>query len=193
MKGSLILIAAALAGPPADTAQKRLGGREAWQHATPSGLYTVTEIPVALDVAGGRDKVYLRQPVDSNNINLLWTVKPVGDAIMFVSRVDGMALDANGGKGNPYPRAADPANVNHLWILAKVGDDYMIWSKVAPVVLDANGARGRPYLSSEPDPRNVNQLWTLRPVGDHVMLIPKARLQVSQPVPVLGARTAATR
>jgi hypothetical protein len=144
---------------------------------TPSGLpFPEAGLPVALDVAGGHDKVYLQQAVDPANINLLWSVWPVGDAVMIVSRVDGMALDANGGKGNPYPRTADPANVNHLWVLAKVGEQYMIWSKVNGTVLDANGGKDRPYLSDRPDVRNVNHLWELRPVGECVMIIPAVRL-----------------
>ena len=144
---------------------------------TPSGLpFPQAGLPVALDVAGGRDKVYLQQAVDSNNINLLWTVRPVGDAVMLVSRVDGMALDANGGQGNPYPRAADPSNVNHLWVLATVGEQYFIWSKVNGAVLDANGGKGRPYLSDRPDVRNVNHLWELRPAGEFVMIVPAVRL-----------------
>jgi Thioredoxin-like len=130
---------------------------------------------MALDVCGGRDKVYLNATVDPTNINLLWSLRQVGDAVMFVSRVDGMALDANGGQGNPYPREADPSNINHLWLLAKVGDSYMIWSKVTNVVLDANGGRGRPYLSTNPDPRNINHLWELRAIGDHIMLVPRVR------------------
>jgi hypothetical protein len=133
-------------------------------------------LPVALDVAGGRDKVYLQPAVDPANINLLWSVQPVGDAAMLVSRVNGMALDANAGRGNPYPRTADPSNVNHLWVLAKVGERYMIWSKVNGAVLDANGGRGRPYLSERPDVRNVNHLWELRPAGEYVMIVPAVRL-----------------
>ncbi|HEX4590396.1 MAG TPA: redoxin domain-containing protein [Gemmataceae bacterium] len=150
----------------------------------PSGLevrvVTAAEVELALDVAGGRDKVYFYGPPDPTNWNHLWTIKPVGDAVMFVSKVDGLALDASGGAGNPYPRAADPNNINHLWILAKVGDDYMIWSKVKNVVLDANGGRGRPYLSDKPDPRNLNHLWSLRQVGDKVMIVSKVRRQVNR-------------
>ncbi|HET6572197.1 MAG TPA: hypothetical protein VFG68_01235 [Fimbriiglobus sp.] len=155
-------------------AEKRRPG--AAQYVPPGFTPLEAGLPVALDVAGGRDKVYLQQAVDPANINLLWSVRPVGDAVMFVSRVDGMALDANGGKGNPYPRAADPANVNHLWVLAKVGERYMIWSKVNGTVLDANGGKGRPYLSEKPDVRNVNHLWELRPVGEFVMIVPAVRL-----------------
>jgi hypothetical protein len=134
---------------------------------------------LALDVCGGRDKVYLQANVDPANINLLWSIHPVGEYVMFVSRVDGMALDAAGGEGNPYPRTADPTNLNHLWLLAKVGNQYMIWSAVRNVVLDANGGRGRPYLSREPDPRNVNHLWTLRPVGDEFMIVPRVTAPVA--------------
>jgi hypothetical protein len=56
---------------------------------------------LALDVCGGRDKVYFQEEVDPANINLLWSVQQVGDYVMFVSRVDLMALDANAGAGNP--------------------------------------------------------------------------------------------
>ena len=96
-----------------------------------------------------------------------------------------MALDASGGKGNPYPRAADPSNINHLWILAKVGDRYMIWSQVNGTVLDANGGRGRPYLSERPDPRNVNHLWELRPAGEFVMIVPAVRLRAGDVLDLL--------
>jgi hypothetical protein len=174
-------------------AQKRVS-RPTSQYVPPGfgGRASVeSEVELALDVAGGRDKCYLYGPPDPTNWNHLWTIKAVGDAVMFVSQVDGMALDANGGAGNPYPRAADSANINHLWILAKVGDDTMIWSKVKNVVLDANGGRGRPYLSNNPDPRNVNHLWSLRQVGDKVMIVSKVRRRVDanpswqngQPVP----------
>ena len=129
---------------------------------------------VALDVCGGRDKVYLQETIDSMNINLLWSMRPVGEYVMFVSKVDEMALDANGGSGNPYPRSADANNINHLWLLAKTGGDYMIWSAVSNVVLDANGGRGRPYLSASPDPRNINHRWELRSVGNYYMLIPRS-------------------
>lgn len=138
-----------------------------------------TEVELTLDVAGGRSKCYLYGPPDPTNWNHLWSLRPVGDAVMFVSRVDGMALDANGGKGNPYPRVADPSNINHLWILARVGEDCMIWSKVTNVVLDANGGRGLPYLSANPDPRSVNHLWTLRKVGDDYMIVSKVRRSVA--------------
>ena len=99
-----------------------------------------------------------------------------GSVTVRLARVDGMALDANGGQGNPYPRAADPSNVNHLWVLAKVGEQYMIWSKVNGAVLDANCGKGRPYLSDRPDVRNVNHLWELRPAGEFVMIVPAVRL-----------------
>jgi hypothetical protein len=130
---------------------------------------------VALDVCGGRDKVYLQPDVDPTNINLLWSVRQVDQYVMFVSRVDDMALDANAGVGNPYPRQADASNINHLWLLCKVGEDYLIWSAVTNAVLDANGGQGRPYLNSNADPRNVNHLWSLRKQGDDVMLIPKVQ------------------
>ena len=134
---------------------------------------------VALDVCGGRDKVYLQETIDSMNINLLWSMRPVGEYVMFVSKVDDMALDANGGSGNPYPRSADANNINHLWLLAKTGGDYMIWSAVSNVVLDANGGRGRPYLSASPDPRNINHRWELRSVGNYYMLIPRIHRSVA--------------
>jgi hypothetical protein len=155
-------------------AEKRRAGFA--QYVPPGFPPPEVGLPVALDVAGGRDRVYLQQSVDPANVNLLWSVRPAGDAVMLVSRVDGMALDANGGKGNPYPRAADPANVNHLWVLAKVGEKHMIWSKVNGTVLDPKGGRGRPYLSDRPDVRNVNHLWELRPVGEFVMIVPAVRL-----------------
>jgi hypothetical protein len=101
---------------------------------------------------------------------------------VIVSRVDHLALDANGGKGNPYLRSADPNNDNHLWILARVGDHEMIWPKIANVVLDANGCRANPYLSTNPDPRNLNHLWFLRSVGENYMIIPKTRAQVQKAV-----------
>lgn len=153
----------------------------------------VTDVELALDVNGGRDRCYLYGPPEPANNNHLWRVTPVGDAVMLVSRVDGMALDANGGRGNPYPRSADPTNLNHRWLLVRVGDDVMIWSKVTNVVLDANGGRGRPYLSTNPDPRNVNHLWSLRKVGDDVMIVSKVRRaveplkvgDVAPPVPAL--------
>src|SRR5262249_7679769 len=133
---------------------------------TPSGRpFPNAGLPVALDAAGGRDRVDFPQAGDPNNINLLWKVRPGRDAGRLVSHVDEMALDANGGKGNPYPRTADETNLNHLWVLARVGENYMIWSKVNGAVLDANGLRGRPYLSATPDVRNINHLWELRPVG----------------------------
>jgi hypothetical protein len=104
-------------------AQKRLPSAE--HQYVPSGFggraVAMAEVELALDVAGGRDKCYLYGPPDSSNWNHLWSIRPVGDAVMLVSHVDGMALDANGGAGNPYPRVADPTNINHLWILAKVG------------------------------------------------------------------------
>jgi hypothetical protein len=134
---------------------------------------------VALDVCGGRDMIYLQEAIERTNINLLWSIRPVGEYVMFVSKVDDMALDANGGTGNPYPRVADPSNINHLWLLAKIGDDYMIWSAVNNVVLDANGGRRRPYLSDCPNPRNVYQRWELRPVGNDYMLIPRVRRSAS--------------
>lgn len=147
---------------------------------TPNGMVTsplVSLVPkeMALDVCGGRDKVYLRADVDPTNINLLWSVRHLDRYVMFVSRVDDMALDANAGVGNPYPRTADASNVNHLWMLCKVGQDYMIWCAVTNAVLDANGGQGRPYLNSNADPRNVNQLWSLREHGEHVMIIPKVQ------------------
>jgi hypothetical protein len=197
----LIVVLTATIVTPSGFAQKRLGPSTAAYVPSGFGGRAITEMDVelALDVAGGRDKCYLHVPPDPTNWNHLWTVKPVGDAVMFVSRVDGMALDAAGGKGNPYPRVADPSNINLLWILSKVGDDYMIWSKVTNVVLDANGGRGRPYLSSNPDPRNVNQLWSLRKVGEYVMIVSKVRRRIEatgtlflpagkfgQSMPVLG-------
>ncbi|HEX4588570.1 MAG TPA: redoxin domain-containing protein [Gemmataceae bacterium] len=160
-----VLVSMSPVGPA--VAQERINS--AGRQYVPSGFgvrgITATEVELALDAAGGRDKVYLYGPPNPTNWNHLWTIKPAGDAVMLVSKVDGMALDAGGGAGNPYPRVADPNNINHLWILANVGDNYMIWSKVKNVVLDANGGRGRPYLSDNPDPRNINQLWSLRPVA----------------------------
>ena len=137
---------------------------------------------VAIDVCGGRDKVYLQSDVDPTNINLLWSVHQVDPYVMFVSRVDNMALDANAGVGNPYPRTADASNVNHLWLLCKVGQDYMIWSAVTNAVLDANGGQGRPYLNSNADPRNVNHLWSLRENGDEVMIVSKVQGVAERPV-----------
>jgi hypothetical protein len=173
---TLVCLFLAMVLPTTLWAEKRLSG--AYQVLEPAGRLVggPERGEVALDVCGGRDKVYLQTVVDPTNINLLWSMRPVGEHVMFVSRVAEMALDANAGVGNPYPRPADATNINHLWLLAKVGDHYMIWSAVSNVVLDANGGRGRPYLSSNPDPRNVNHLWSLRPVGDHYMLVPKGHL-----------------
>jgi hypothetical protein len=200
MRTALTPALLALSLPAVLVAQERTNST-AYQYL-PDGLggraAAVTEVELALDVAGGRDKCYLYGPPDPTNGNHLWSLRPVGECVMFVSRVDGLALDANGGTGNPYPRAADPTNVNHLWILAQVGDHYMIWSKVTNAVLDANGGRGRPYLSTNPDPRNVNHLWSLRKVGDYVMIIPKVRRpvvaaggaprwEVGQPAPAVPA------
>jgi len=180
----LLVLGAYFFAPAPPTAQKRISSQY-----VPSGFGGRAVFPqtveLALDVAGGRDKCYLYGPPDATNWNHLWSIRPAGDAVMLVSHVDEMALDANAGSGNPYPRKADASNVNHLWILTKVGEDYMIWPKVKNVVLDANGGRGRPYLSSNPDPRNINQLWSLRKVGNWNMIVSKVRRQTTNVIDVL--------
>src|SRR5262245_32930980 len=186
MRQLILGLVVVLVMPTALCGQKRLADQQPHsEQYIPERLLNRSAGEMALDVCGGRDKVYLNATVDPTNINLLWSLRQVGDAVMFVSRVDGMALDANGGQGNPYPREADPSNINHLWLLAKVGDSYMIWSKVTNVVLDANGGRGRPYLSTNPDPRNINHLWSLRRVGNWSMIVSKVKRQSTNVVDVL--------
>ena len=86
-----------------------------------------------------------------------------------------VALDANGGRNNPYFYSPpDAANVNHLWHLRKTGDSYMILPKVGEgkLALDANGGRNNPYFS-KPDPTNINHLWTLTKVDACYVIAPK--------------------
>jgi RNA polymerase sigma factor (sigma-70 family) len=84
-----------------------------------------------------------------------------------------VALDANGGRKDPYFYSPpDPSNVNHLWHLRTVGDYYMIESKLGELALDANGGKGNPYLRHS-DPTNINLLWKLVKVDCHTMIVPK--------------------
>jgi RNA polymerase sigma factor (sigma-70 family) len=87
-----------------------------------------------------------------------------------------VALDANGGRNNPYfYTPPDPTNINHLWELRKTGDYHMLLPKVGEgkLTLDANGGRNNPYFS-KPDPTNINHLWKLTKNDALYLIVPKA-------------------
>src|SRR5262249_37485353 len=135
-----------------------------------------------LDAAGGRTKPYFYYPPDPSNINHLWQLTKVGNYYMIVSKLGELALDANGGKGNPYLRHSDPTNINHLWQLAKVDDCYLILPKVGEgeLALDANGGKSNPYFRKL-DATNNNHLWQLRKTGDSYLIVPLVRRVVMAP------------
>jgi hypothetical protein len=108
----------------------------------------------------------------------------VGDYHLIESKLGELALDASGGRGNPYLRHSDPTNINHLWKLLRVDACYLIVPKVGDgeLALDANGGRNNPYFRKF-DATNQNLLWELRQAGDYHMLVPLVRRQVGAAKP----------
>lgn len=83
------------------------------------------------------------------------------------------ALDANGGRGNPYLNAKLDQNDNLLWKIIKNGDYVRILPKVnLNAALDANGGKDKPYLNANATD-NENLLWKLETHDDYVVIIPK--------------------
>jgi hypothetical protein len=167
------------------------GGRVGYQPSglTPAGpvhIKVVTTQPqeVALDAGGARATPYFYLPPDPTNINHLWKLTRVGEYYMIESKLGELALDAAGGKGNPYLRHSDPTNINHLWKLVKFDACYLLVPKVCDgeLALDANGARGSPYFRKV-DSTNNNHLWQLRKVSDDYMIIPLVRRPVPPATP----------
>jgi hypothetical protein len=95
---------------------------------------------------------------------------------MIESKLGELALDASGGRGNPYLRHSDPTNINHLWKLVKVDACYLLVPKVGEgeLALDANVGKDNPYFRKF-DATNNNELWELRKVGDYHMIVPLVR------------------
>jgi RNA polymerase sigma factor (sigma-70 family) len=94
----------------------------------------------------------------------------------LTARPGEVALDANGGRNNPYFRQPDPTNINQQWELRQTGDYFMILPRVGEgkLALDANGGRNSPYFR-QPDPTNINHLWKLIRVDACYLIVPKIR------------------